>query len=82
MKYAKLPAFSGIELNKLLLKDNWTEHGYRKHGISKKKSINNRTRVTIIPNDSNPLPDGTLSAILGPKQTGLGKKGLSKLLNK
>jgi len=39
-------------------------------------------KVTIIPKSKASLPKGTLMAILGPKQTGIGSKGLLKILNK
>jgi hypothetical protein len=47
-----------------------------------RKRVGNRTRVTFIPDTRASLPIGTLRAILGTKQTGLGKNGLLKLLNK
>jgi len=76
----KLPALSGIELISILKSNGWIEHGHRTHGLALIKRIGKRTRVTIIPNSSVSLPVGTLMAILGPKQTGLGKKGLLNLL--
>lgn len=83
MRYTKIPSLSGNELNKLLVqKDNWIKHGYRRHGISKKKKVGNKTFITIIPKTDDSLPPGVLFAILGPKQTGIGKKGLLKILNK
>jgi predicted RNA binding protein YcfA (HicA-like mRNA interferase family) len=78
----KLPIISGRDLKQLLLKNGWDEHKYRTHGCALKKIIDCRTRVTIIPNSRDPLPPGTLMAILGPKQTGIGKEGLLALLKK
>ncbi|MDO9334360.1 MAG: hypothetical protein Q7T57_07570 [Dehalococcoidales bacterium] len=46
------------------------------------KDIGNKTLVTIIPTSNASLPHGTLGAILGVKQTKLGKDGLLGLLNK
>lgn len=80
MTRQKLPALSGIELISLLKSNSWIEHGHRTHGLALIKRIGKKTRVTIIPNTSASLPIGTLMAILGPKQTGLGKKGLLNLL--
>jgi len=77
----KLPALSGIELISLLKSNGWIEHGHRTHGLALIKRIGKRTRVTIIPNTSASLPIGTLMAILGHKQTGLGKKGLLNLFD-
>lgn len=80
MTKQKFPALSGIKLIALLKSDGWVEHDHRTHGLALKKQIGQRTRVTIIPYTSASLPIGTLMAILGSKQTGLGKKGLLNLL--
>ena len=82
MKYQKIPALSGIELIKLLRKEGWIEHRQTNHGIALTKKIYDRTKVTIIPKSKTSLPKGTLMAILGPKQTGIGAKGLLELLNR
>lgn len=83
MTITKIPALSGNQLNRLLIKNGgWIEHGHRRHGVAKKKRVGNKTRVTIIPKTNDPLTPGTLSAILGPKQTGIGRKGLLALLRK
>jgi predicted RNA binding protein YcfA (HicA-like mRNA interferase family) len=79
----KLPAISGNELIKLLLKDNWEISHKATHGISMKKRFpDGRYRVTIIPTSNESLPKGTLAAILGPKQTNLRRDGLLDLLKK
>jgi predicted RNA binding protein YcfA (HicA-like mRNA interferase family) len=74
-----LPAITGPELIKLLLKNGWQEEDRVTHGLalSKKKS-DGRTLVTVIPTKPRSLPRGTLSAIL--KQTELGRDGLLALL--
>jgi len=82
LKHTKLPALSGKDLIKLLKKDNWQEGRQATHGITLIKRYTNKTRVTLIPNTNSSLPKGTLSAILGPKQTKIGKKGLLNILNK
>ncbi len=79
--YTVIPAISGKQLIKLLKKDGWVEGRRTKHGIALTKPIGGRTKVTIIPDTRVPLPGGTLQAILGTKQTGIGKKGLLELLN-
>jgi hypothetical protein len=66
----------------LLNKNGWAIGRYTKHGVSLAKTFGDRTRVTVIPNTRSSLPKGTLAAILGPKQTGIGTRGLLKLLNK
>ena len=80
-KYARLPAFSGKRLVKLLQKDGWIIHRQAKHGVSLTKRFPDRTRVTVVPSGNAILDDGTLSAILSPKQTSIGKSGLLKLVN-
>ena len=39
-------------------------------------------RVTIIPDKRSSLPPGTLAAILGPKQSGLGREGLAEMIER
>lgn len=77
-----LPAITGNQLIKLLEKDGWENAGYAKggHTIKFRKHIDGRTLVTMIQPINRPLKDGTLSAILGSKQTKIGKEGLRKLL--
>ena len=82
MKYQKIPALSGIELIKLLRKEGWVEYRQTNHGVALSKKISDRIKVTIIPKGKTSLPKGTLMAILGPKQTGIGTKGLLELLNR
>jgi predicted RNA binding protein YcfA (HicA-like mRNA interferase family) len=82
LKYQKIPALSGIKLIKLLESDNWVKHGHRAHGVALRKRIGDKTRVTIIPYTKASLPEGTLMMILGRQQTGIGKKGLLKILNR
>ena len=79
-KYSKLPAMTGEQLLTLLVKDGWRTCGRKTHGVGITKNINGRNIVSVIP--TKPLVDFVLSAILGPKQTGIGKKGLLELLNK
>ena len=53
------------------------------HGIFLYKQFadEGRPRTTVIPDKSAPLPTGTLGAILGPKQTGIGRAGLQVLID-
>ena len=80
--YTVIPAISGIQLIKLLEKDGWVKGRRTRHGIALTKFIGERTKVTVIPDTRAPLPEGTLRAILGTKQTGIGKRGLLELLNR
>lgn len=82
VKYTKLPAISGKKLIKLLQKDGWIIHRRTRHGIALIKVVNGCTRTTIVQDTIVSIPDGTLLDILGQKQTGIGKKGLLKLVNK
>ena len=82
MKYTKIPAISGKQLLRLLKKDGWFVKRRTKHGLAVIKRVSDRTIVTIIPGTRASLDEGTLMAILGSKQTKIGKKGLIELLNK
>jgi len=79
---SSLPVISGNQLIKLLSQDGWIIKRKAKHGLSMYKEFRNKKQVTIIPNKNDDLPKGTLSDILGPKQTNIGRKGLEKLINK
>jgi predicted RNA binding protein YcfA (HicA-like mRNA interferase family) len=80
--HTSIPDITGKQLIRLFLKDSWGVGRKAKHGMTLRKRVGNRTRVTFIPDTRASLPIGTLRAILGTKQTGLGKNGLLKLLNK
>ena len=81
-KYTKPPAITGKRLIKLLQQDGWIVHRRTRHGVALKKVMGDRTRVTVVQDTRVPLPDGTLSNILGQDQTGIGKRGLLNLINK
>jgi predicted RNA binding protein YcfA (HicA-like mRNA interferase family) len=76
-----LPAISGKQLIKVLTSAGWKVGLRTTHGVSLTKSVSDRTLVTAIPDTSEALPEGTLGAILGVKQTKLGKRGLLELVN-
>lgn len=80
--YTKVPAITGKQLIKLFQKDGWLVGRKAHHGLSLTKFTGDHTKVTFIPDTRASLDTGTLGAILGVKQTGLGKKGLLELLNK
>ena len=82
VKYTKIPAINGKKLIKLLKRDNWEVKRRAQHGVALAKTFSDRTRVTIIPDTSVPLDEGTLSAILSSKQTGIRKRGLLDLINR
>lgn len=72
---------------RLLLRDGWTDEGPSRHGIRLSKVDGDKKRVTQIPTKkygsrSAILPQGTLSAILSDRQTGLGRRGLQRLIDR
>lgn len=75
-------SISGKKLINLAVKDGWVVKRRARHGVALAKKINDRTRVTVIPDTRAPLDEGTLAAILGPKQMGIGKKGLTELIER
>ena len=77
----ELPAITGEQLLKLLLADGWEVHGRRTHGVAVvKRNPGGIPRRTIIPLKKRPLANTTLGAILGPKQSGIGRTGLVELI--
>jgi predicted RNA binding protein YcfA (HicA-like mRNA interferase family) len=78
----ELPAITGKQLIRLFEKDGWSRGGRTTHGIALRKAFGERTRVTTIPDKRASLPNGTLGAILGPLQTGLGREGLITLISR
>jgi predicted RNA binding protein YcfA (HicA-like mRNA interferase family) len=81
MPYTEIPAITGPQLVRLLEKDGWKRGRFSTHGQTMNKKFPDKTRVTIIPTKKSSLIDKTLSLILSPRQTGIGKHGLLKLLN-
>ena len=76
-----LPAITGPELAKLIEGDGWVYQRESTHGWSYTKTVAAQVMITTIPRKKNrSLPSGVLSAILGPKQTNLGRQGLLRLL--
>ena len=76
-----LPAITGVELASLLEKDGWKRGRSSRHGVALHKRFSpDDVRTTIVPNRTKSLAPGALSAILGSKQTGLGRRGLQRLL--
>jgi predicted RNA binding protein YcfA (HicA-like mRNA interferase family) len=76
------PVITGKQLIRLLRRDGWIIRRQARHGFSLSKSFGDRTKVTVVPNTRAVLPIGTLMDILGPKQTGIGRQGLSDLIDK
>jgi predicted RNA binding protein YcfA (HicA-like mRNA interferase family) len=78
----KLPRIRGKQLIKLAVKDGWVIKHRATHGVALAKKYTDRTRVTVIPDTRAELDEGTLAAIIGPKQMGIGKQGLLELIAK
>ena len=81
-KYTKVPALTGEQLVSLLEKDGWKVGRRATHGLTLTKHVGDRTLVTVVPTSSDTIPSGTLSDVLGPLQTRIGKRGLLALINK
>lgn len=79
-----LPAITGPQLIRLLEKDGWENKRHANHGDALVKYFPKRkkTKVAIVPTKSRSLPQSTLNRILSVKQTGIGRKGLLKLIEK
>jgi len=75
-----LPAISRVDLIHLLEQDGWKIGRKATHGVSLSKAYPSGVRVTVVPTRTRSLPTGTLRAILSVKQTGLGRRGLQRLL--
>ncbi|WP_058439162.1 type II toxin-antitoxin system HicA family toxin [Dehalogenimonas alkenigignens] len=80
--YTSIPAISGNKLIALLQKDGWSIKKHCDHGVSLFKNIGGINLVTVVPTKNDSLPEGTLQAILGSKQTKIGKNGLLSLINR
>ena len=77
-----VPAISGPQLMELLELDGWTRGRRANYGVffSKQFPGEHLPRSTVVPDRPRSLPAGTLGAILGVKQTGLGRDGLQDLI--
>ena len=73
---------TGKQLIALLQKNGWIIRRRARHGLSLSRCIDGTNKVTVVPYTRAILPAGTLSAILGDKQTGIGRNGLLELIDK
>ena len=62
----------GKALLKLLLAEEYVRKRTVRHGVWLEKHEDGRTRHTIVKDNNEVIPQGTLNSILGPRQTGLG----------
>ena len=79
---ADIPTLTGRELRRLLTADGWEVLRRVQHGVFLTKRFGDRTRTTTVKDTGRDLPNGTLAMILGPKQTGLGRDGLLRLIER
>ena len=79
-----LPAVTGMELIRLLEKDGWDKGRPTQHGrfFSRPRPGQTRSASTVIPVTTRSLSPALLSRILGPKQTGIGRRGLEQLIQR
>jgi hypothetical protein len=82
MGYSKAPAITGWQLIALLKKDGWETGRKARHGRTLTKQVDGITKVTFVKETKSPIVDITLGQILGVKQTGIGKAGLTALIQK
>jgi predicted RNA binding protein YcfA (HicA-like mRNA interferase family) len=78
----ELPAITGQQLIRLFRRDGWEIRRQRSSHVVLAKLGDGRRRVAVIPDKRSPLPAGTLSGILGPRQSGIGREGLEELLDR
>ena len=76
----QLPAITGRQLIRLLKLDGWDEVRTAQHGVWLSKQTRSGTRVATVKNTREAIPTQTLGQILGPKQTGLTRAGLGRLI--
>jgi predicted RNA binding protein YcfA (HicA-like mRNA interferase family) len=83
MQVSSLP-ITGRDLIRLLERNGWTIERRSNHGafLSRRFPGEARPRTTVIPDKNRDLGEAVLGRILGPKQTGLGKAALERLMNK
>ena len=74
---------SGRALIALLERNGWRILRRSNHGVflSKQFPGESRPRTTVIPDNRRDLKPGVLAEILGPKQTGLGRAELERMIS-
>lgn len=78
----ELPAISGRQLERLFRLDGWKQKRRAKEGtFFAKRDANGVVRHTVITTKKRPLAPGTLAAMLGPKQSNVGRDGLREMID-
>lgn len=74
MKYTKIPALSGIDLIKLLKKDNWIEQRHGRHGVALIKSFGVEQGSPLFPTPQNLFLAEPFQKFWGPNKLKLEKE--------
>lgn len=79
-----IPPITGPQLIRLLIKDGWQERlkRAREGSFLYKVDESGRRRTTVIASKRGELKPGTLSHILGPSQSNIGRTGLAELIKR
>ena len=76
-----LPALTGVQLIRLFRQDGWSEKPKQtREGVFFYKHFPEGMRRTVISPKRRPLTPGLLAAIIGPKQSGIGREGLAAMI--
>jgi predicted RNA binding protein YcfA (HicA-like mRNA interferase family) len=76
---ADLPAINPKDLIKILEIEGWQIKRRANHGLAMAKYFDGKNHITIIPTKDKSMPKGTLMAILGMKQTQIGREHFLEL---
>ena len=79
---ADIPTLTGRELYRLLIADGWEFQRHTRHGDFLTKTVGVKNRTTLVKNNGRDIPKGTLAEILSQRQTGLGRDGLIRLIER
>ena len=78
----QLPAITGRQLVRLLKLDGWVEVRNAQHGVWLSKQTRSGQLFTTVKNTREAIPTRVLGQFLGPKQTGLTRAGLGRLVQR
>lgn len=79
---ADTPAIRGRQILRLLVADGWKVVRSAPHRKWLEKKFPDGTRFTTVKDSRAEIPNKTLNQILSLRQTGLGKRGLRRLIDK
>ena len=77
-----LPALTGDQLIRLLTLDGWEPDRRSRHGVALAKIIGGRRRIAVVPTKPGSMHANTLRRLLSTKQTGIGRAGLARLIER